>query len=315
MEKMKRGYAVPVRNITELIGNTPLVKLNKLDHELPGDIYAKLEFFNPGGSIKDRVAKAMVEAAERDGRLKPGMTIVEPTSGNTGIGLSLISAAKGYRMLVVMPENMSGERRKLMKAFGAELVLTPASGGMKAAIEKADELVGSGKEYFMPQQFKNPANPEAHRRTTALEIWEQTNRQIDCLIAGVGTGGTITGISETLKDIKFTLRTVAVEPSASNVLSGGRPGRHGIQGIGAGFIPDILNMDIIDEIMHVDDRDAALMTRILAKKEGIFAGISSGAALWAAVLVASRPECRKKTIVVILPDSGERYLSTDLFDG
>ena len=299
-------------NILELIGNTPLVKLNKLTDKRGANIFAKLESFNPGGSIKDRIALAMIEQAEKNGQLKAGGVIVEATSGNTGIGLALVAAVKGYRLILTMPENMSVERRNLLEALGAEVVLTPVETGMAGAINKAEEL-GQGKDYFIPQQFKNPANPEVHRLTTAEEIWRDTEGKVDILVSGVGTGGTITGVAEVIKKRKPEFKAIAVEPTDSPVLSGGKPGSHKIQGIGAGFIPDVLQTELIVEIVKVADEDAGVMTRRLAREEGILAGISSGAAVWAALEVAKRRENEGKLIVVVLPDTGERYLSTWLF--
>lgn len=301
-------------NIMETIGNTPLVRLNRISNGLAGSILAKLEFFNPMSSVKDRIGYAMIDAAEKEGKLRFGMTIVEPTSGNTGIALAFVAAAKGYRIILTMPETMSLERQKLLKAFGAELILTPGSEGMKGAIRKAEELVSQHEDYFMPQQFKNPANPEIHRKSTAVEIWEDTDGKVDILVAGVGTGGTITGVAEIIKPLKPTFRTVAVEPADSPVLSGGKPGPHKLQGIGAGFIPDILNKEIIDEVITVTDKDAGATARRVAKEEGILVGISSGAAIWAAIQVASRADSKGKMIVVIVPSCGERYLSTWLFE-
>jgi cysteine synthase A len=301
-------------DITETIGHTPLVRLNKLAAGLEASVVAKVESFNPLSSVKDRIGLSMIEAAEREGTIGPETIIVEPTSGNTGIGLAFVCAARGYKLLLVMPDTMSVERRKLVKALGAELLLTPGSEGMSGAVRKVEELAASDSRYFVPQQFRNPANPDVHRRTTALEIWEDTNGQIDVLVAGVGTGGTITGVGEVLKEHKPQLEVVAVEPARSPVLSGGEPGSHGIQGIGAGFIPDVLNLEIVDEVITVEDEDAMLTARRLAAEEGILAGISSGAATYAALEVARRPEHRGQLIVVILPDSGERYLSTSLFE-
>lgn len=301
-------------NVTELIGNTPLVRINQLSKGTGAVVAVKLESFNPAHSIKDRIAAAMIETAELDGKLKKGMTIVEPSSGNTGIGLSMVAAAKGYPIMIFLPENFSRERRLMMRAYGAELVLTPASEGMSGAIKRAEELVFQEPDkYFLPQQFKNPANPEIHRKTTAEEIWRDTDGKIDILIAGVGTGGTITGVGEVLKSRKPSMQIIAVEPDASPVLSGGSKGPHQIQGIGAGFIPDVLNTQIYDEVIRVKNEDAMSMARRLAVEEGILVGISSGAAMWAALQVAARPESFEKLIVVIIPDFGERYLSTGLF--
>jgi cysteine synthase A len=297
-------------DITETIGNTPLVALNRIGRGLPARLVAKLESFNPLSSVKDRIGKAMVESAEEIGLLKPGMTIIEPTSGNTGIALAFVAAVKGYRLILTMPDTMSIERRKLLQLLGADLILTPGLKGMKGAIEKAEQMAAENSDYFMPQQFNNPANPEIHRRTTALELWEDTDGEIDILVAGVGTGGTITGVGEVLKELKPTFRTVAVEPMDSPVLSGGPAGPHKIQGIGAGFVPQILNREIIDEIIKIGNEEAGVAARRLAKEEGILAGISSGAALAAALQVAARLENANKLVVVILPDTGERYLST-----
>jgi len=301
-------------DITELIGNTPLVRLNRVTQGLGAEVVAKLEFFNPCASLKDRIGVAMLEAARRKGFLRPGTVIVEPTSGNTGIGLAFVCAARGYRLLIVMPENMSPERRRLLRAFGAELVLTPEKEGMAGAVRRAEELVAENSAYFMPQQFKNPANPEAHRKTTGEEIWRDTEGRVDMVVAGVGTGGTITGLAEALKPRKPELRCIAVEPAASAVLSGGRPGPHRIQGIGAGFIPAVLKPELLDEVIKVEDEEAAQMALRLIREEGILAGISSGAAAWAALELAKRPENRGKLIVVIFPDSAERYLSTWPFE-
>lgn len=301
-------------NITELIGNTPLVRLNRITAGLNAQVVCKLEYFNPLSSVKDRIAVAMIEAAERSGELKPGMTVLEATSGNTGIGLAFVCAAKGYRCLLVMPDTMSRERRALLRALGADLVLTPGPEGMPGAIKKAEEIAASAPgEYFIPQQFDNPANPEIHRRTTAEEIWRDTDGQCDILVAGVGTGGTITGIGEVIKARKPSFYVVAVEPEASAVLSGKPRGRHEIQGIGAGFIPKVLNTKIYDEIIPVSEANSMEMARLLAREEGIFAGISSGAAVWAALQVAKRPESAGKMIVVIIPSTGERYLSTPTY--
>ncbi|MGI6284489.1 cysteine synthase A [Neomoorella humiferrea] len=298
-------------DITRLIGKTPVVKLQRLA-ENGADVYVKLEYFNPGASVKDRIALGMVEAAEAEGRLKPGSTIVEPTSGNTGIGLAMIAAVRGYRLIIVMPETMSIERRKLLAAYGAEFILTPGHLGMKGAVEKAQELVRENPDYFMPQQFENPANPEIHRRTTAREILEQMGKELDAFVAGVGTGGTITGVGEVLKREIPGIKIIAVEPAASPVLSGGRPGPHKIQGIGAGFVPSVLRTDLLDEIITVSNEDAIMTARNLARKEGLLVGISSGAAVYAALQVA-RTLGRGKKVLVIAPDTGERYLSTELF--
>ncbi|WP_416387386.1 cysteine synthase A [Caminicella sporogenes] len=300
-------------NILELIGNTPMVKLNKIVHKNSADIYLKLEFFNPGSSVKDRIALNMIEDAEKRGLLKKGGTIVEPTSGNTGIGLAMIGAAKGYRVILVMPDTMSVERRKLLKAFGADLVLTDGTKGMRGAIEKAEEILKKNPNYFMPQQFKNKANPEIHKKTTAREILIQMDNNFDMFIAGVGTGGTLTGIGEVIKEELPNVKVIAVEPEASPILSGGRAGNHKIQGIGAGFIPDVLNIDVIDEVFKVKDEDAYETSRKVAVEEGILVGISSGAAIFAAIQKAKELGKGKK-IVVIVPSYGERYLSTPLFD-
>lgn len=297
------------QNITELIGNTPLVYLSKLAQGLPGRVVAKLEFFNPCGSVKDRIAVSMIEEAERQGLLGPDSTIIEPTSGNTGIGLAFVCAQRGYRLILTMPESVSVERRKILTRFGAEVVLTPQEEGMRGAVRKAEELLAQIPNSFMPQQFKNPANPKIHRETTAEEIWRDTDGTIDIFVAGVGTGGTITGVAEVLKPRKPSLRVVAVEPARSPVLSGGQPGQHKIQGIGAGFVPDVLRLELVDEIIRVEDDAAFATAERLAKEEGILAGISSGAAAWAALEVAKRLENRDKLIVVVLPDTGERYLS------
>ncbi|KPL16092.1 MAG: cysteine synthase [Bacteroides sp. SM23_62] len=301
-------------NITELIGKTPLVKLNNVTKDVSANLVAKLEFFNPAGSVKDRIAKSMIEDAEGRGALDKDTVIIEPTSGNTGIGLAMVSAAKGYRLVLTMPESMSIERRNILKAFGAELVLTPAEKGMNGAIEKAVELAGDNKRSFIPQQFKNPANPEIHRQTTALEIWNDTGGQVDILVSGVGTGGTITGVAEVIKERKPEFMAVAVEPADSPVLAGREPGPHKIQGIGAGFVPDVLNTKIIDEIIQVSNENAIKTARRLIREEGIFCGISSGAAAYAALEVAGRAENSYKMIVVVLPDTGERYLTTSLFE-
>lgn len=303
--------AKKAESILDLIGDTPLVRLNRLPPPGSAAVWAKLERYNPGGSVKDRIAKAMIEAAEESGALKPGGVIIEPTSGNTGIGLAMTAAVKGYRLILVMPETMTAERRALLKAYGAELILTPGQTGMKGAIAKAEELVRK-HGYFMPQQFTNPANPEVHRRTTAAEIMAQLGH-LDAFVAGVGTGGTITGVGEILKDILPGIQIVAVEPADSAVLSGGSPGKHSIQGIGAGFVPDIINTSVIDQVIRVEDEDARETARSLARDEGILSGISSGAAAWAAIQVARRLG-EGKVVVTLLPDTGERYLSTGLFD-
>jgi cysteine synthase A len=301
-------------SITEAIGRTPLVRIRKLNAEGGAVIYAKLEGLNPFGSVKDRIGLSMIEAAEKEGKLREGSTIVEPTSGNTGIALAAVAAAKGYRVVLTMPETMSVERRKLLSAYGAELVLTEGARGMKGAIAKAEELARAHPDWYMPMQFDNPANPAAHRATTAEEIWDDTGGKVDILVSGVGTGGTLTGVGEVLKKRKPGFRVVAVEPDASPVLSGGQPGPHRIQGIGAGFVPSVLNKGLIDEIVKVSDANAGEVARRVAREEGILVGISSGAALWAALELSKRPENAGKTIVVILPSNGERYLSTWLFD-
>lgn len=302
-------------SLTELIGRTPLLELENFEkqHQLNAKLIAKLEYFNPAGSVKDRIAKAMIDDAEQSGRLRPGSVIVEPTSGNTGIGLASVAAARGYRMIITMPETMSVERQKLLKAYGAELVLTEGSKGMKGAIAKAQELSEEIPEAVVLGQFSNPANPKVHRETTGPEIWEDTNGRIDLFVAGIGTGGTITGVGEFLKSKNPAVKIVAVEPADSPVLSGGLPGPHKIQGIGAGFVPEILNTGVYDEIIQVQNESAFKAGREIAKTEGLLVGISSGAALWAAAELAKRPENAGKTIVVLLPDTGERYLSTALF--
>ncbi len=300
-------------SITELVGNTPLVRINRMAGDAKAQLVAKLEYFNPAGSVKDRIGLSMIEAAEQEGKLKPDSIILEPTSGNTGIALAFVAAAKGYRCVLVMPETMSQERRMLLKAYGAELILTPGSEGMLGAIRKAEELAAQDPRYFIPQQFQNPANPEVHRRTTAEEIWRDTAGQVDIVVAGVGTGGTITGVGEVLKARKPDVKMIAVEPKGSPVLSGGTPGPHMIQGIGAGFVPQVLNTEIIDEVIPVANEDAFARARQAAREEGLLVGISSGAALHAAIQVAQRPENAGKLIVVIIPSNGERYLSTALF--
>lgn len=303
-------------NITELVGNTPLLELKNIEkeHGLSATVLAKLEYFNPAGSVKDRIAKAMIEDAEAKGLLKKGSVIIEPTSGNTGIGIAAVAASKGYRVIITMPETMSVERRNLMKAYGAELVLTPGHLGMKGAIARADELAKEIPGSFIPSQFKNPANPAAHQRTTGAEIWNDTDGKVDILVAGVGTGGTISGTGAYLKEKNPDIKIVAVEPKGSPVLSEGKPGPHKIQGIGAGFVPDTLNTKIYDEIITVENEEAFYMGREIAGKEGILVGISSGAAVFAASELAKRPENKGKVIVAILPDTGERYLSTAMFD-
>ncbi len=310
--KLTRGIA---RDSTELIGNTPLVRLNRITEGIKAEVVAKLESFNPIGSVKDRIGVAMIVDAEDRGLIKKDTVIVEPTSGNTGISLAFVCAARGYKLILTMPDTMSLERRQLLSIFGAELVLTPGAEGMPGAIRKAEQLIAGNPNYFMPQQFKNLANPEVHRLTTAEEIWRDTNGKVDILISGVGTGGTITGVAEVIKKRKPEFRAIAVEPVDSPVLSGGKPGGHKIQGIGAGFVPDVLRTDLIDEIIGVTNDDAGTMARRLAKEEGILAGISSGAAACAALEVARRPESEGKLIVVVLPDTGERYLTTWLFQG
>jgi cysteine synthase A len=301
-------------NITALIGRTPLVSINRIGAGLPGRIVAKLESFNPCSSVKDRIGFSMIEAAEQEGRIGPDTILLEPTSGNTGIGLAFVAAVRGYRLVLTMPDTASLERRKILKAFGAEIVLTPGGEGMPGAIRRAQELAASDSHYVILQQFANPANPAIHRRTTAEEIWRDTDGTIDILVCGVGTGGTITGVSEVIKSRKRSFRAVAVEPSGSPVLSGGAPGPHKIQGLGAGFVPEVLRTDLIDEVITVSNEAAGIMARRLAREEGILSGISCGAAMEAAVAVAAREDSRGKLIVVVLPDTGERYLSTWLFE-
>jgi cysteine synthase A len=300
-------------NVTELIGNTPLVRLRRISKESGADVVAKLEFANPGGSVKDRIGLAMIEAAEREGKIKPDTVILEPTSGNTGIALALVCAARGYKCTLVMPETMSKERRMLLRAYGADLVLTSGSEGMPGAIRKAEEMAAAGEHYFVPQQFENPANPEVHRRTTAEEIWRDSDGKVDVIVAGIGTGGTITGIGEVIKGHKPDARCVGVEPDGSPVLSGGQKGPHALQGIGAGFVPKVLNTEIYDAIVRVTNDDAFTSARRIAREEGLLVGISSGAAIWAAEQIARQAENRGKMIVVIVPSNGERYLSTALF--
>jgi len=300
-------------DVTQLVGNTPLVRLRRVTDGAGADIVAKLEFFNPAHSVKDRIGVAMIEAAEQAGLIKPDTIIVEPTSGNTGIALAMVCAARGYRCVLTMPETMSKERRMLLRAYGAELILTPGPEGIGGAIKKAEELVASDPRYFMPQQFKNAANPEVHRKTTAEEIWRDTDGKADILVSGIGTGGTITGVGEVIKARKPEFKCVAVEPDASPVLSGGQKGPHAIQGLGAGFVPDVLNTGVYDEVVRVTNEDAFETARRTAREEGLLVGISSGAAIWAAVQVAKRPENAGKLIVVIVPSFGERYLSTPLF--
>jgi cysteine synthase A len=302
-------------DLTKTVGNTPLVKLNRVTLGLDATVLVKLESFNPLSSVKDRIGVSMIEAAERAGHIKDDTIILEPTSGNTGIALAFVSAVKGYKLVLVMPETMSIERRKLLKALGADLVLTPGSQGMKGAVSTAEEMLAKDpRYYYIPQQFRNPSNPEVHRKTTAEEIWRDTDGKVDILVAGVGTGGTITGIADVIKSRKPGFKAIAVEPSDSPVLSGGKPGPHKIQGLAPGFVPDVLRLDLVDEIIKVEYDDAIKTARRLAKEEGILVGISSGAAAWAGLQVAARPENKGKQIVVILPDTGERYLSTELFE-
>ncbi len=308
--KLRRGIA---KDLTELIGNTPLVSLNRITEGAKGEVVAKLESFNPLGSVKDRIGVAMIIDAEEKGLIKKDTVIVEPTSGNTGIALAFVCAARGYKLVLTMPDTMSVERRQLLSALGAELLLTPGAEGMAGAIKRAEQLVAENTGYYMPQQFKNSSNPEIHRLTTAEEIWRDTEGKVDILVAGVGTGGTITGVAEVLNKRKPGFKAIAVEPAASPVLSGGKPGAHKIQGIGAGFKPDVLRLDLVAEVVKVSNENAGITARRLAREEGILAGISSGAAVWAALQVARRKESEGKLIVVILPDTGERYLSTWLF--
>ena len=312
VEKRKRRPKI-ANNAIELLGNTPLVRFNKITEGAVANVLGKLEAYNPGFSVKDRIGVAMIEDGEKRGVLNKDTVIIEPTSGNTGIALAWVAAVKGYKLILVMPETMSIERRILLKAFGAELVLTPGSEGMPGAIRKAEQLLASTPNAWTPQQFKNPANPEIHRNTTALEIWDDTDGQIDILIGGVGTGGTITGVAQALKPLKPGIQIIAVEPAASPVLSGGKPSPHKIQGIGAGFIPDVVDLKLVDEIIPVSNEDAIATARSIAQNEGLLVGISGGAATWVALQVAKRPENSGKNIVVVLPDTGERYLSTVLF--
>jgi cysteine synthase A len=300
--------------ISELIGHTPLLRLNRITQGCKAEVIAKLESFNPCGSVKDRIGFSMIEAAEKAGLIKKDTIILEPTSGNTGIALAFICAAKGYPLALTMPDTMSAERIHLLRMFGAEVILTPGNEGMTGAVKAAEEMASKESRYFIPQQFKNPANPKIHRETTALEIWEDTDGHVDVFVAGVGTGGTITGISDVIKKKKPEFKAIAVEPENSPVLSGGRPGPHKIQGIGAGFVPEVLRMDLVDEVIKVSNEDAGLLARRLAKEEGVLAGISSGAAVWGAIEVAKRQENEGKMIVVLLPDTGERYISTWLFN-
>ncbi len=313
--KARKGRMRIANNITELIGKTPLIKLSRIAKDVGAEVVGKLESFNPCGSVKDRIGVSMIEAAEKKGLIKKNTILVEPTSGNTGISLAFVAAVKGYPLILVMPETMSLERRSLLRAFGAELVLTPSSEGMNGAVKKAEELAAKDPRIFIPQQFKNPANPAIHRQTTAREIWEDTAGKVDILVSGVGTGGTFTGVAQVIKKKKPTFKAIAVEPADSAVLSGREPGSHKIQGIGAGFIPEVLDTQLIDEVIQVKNEEARETTRRLIKEEGILAGISSGAAVFAALKVAEREDSKGKLIVVILPDTGERYLSTDLFGG
>ncbi|MBM4348551.1 MAG: cysteine synthase A [Deltaproteobacteria bacterium] len=302
------------KSICELVGRTPLLRLNRMAEGCQGEVVAKLESFNPCGSIKDRIGVSMIDAAERAGLIRKDTIILEPTSGNTGIALAFVCASRGYPLVLTMPDSMSEERVRLLKMFGAEVILTSGNEGMTGAVKKAEEMVRTDPRYFIPQQFRNPANPEIHKKTTALEIWEDTDGKVEILVAGVGTGGTITGISEVIKKKKPELKSIAVEPGNSPVLSGGKPGPHKIQGIGAGFIPEVFRMDLVDEVIRVSNENAVLFTKRLAQEEGLLAGISSGAAAWAAIEVAKRKENRGKMIVVILPDTGERYLSAGLLN-
>ena len=302
------------KDITETVGKTPLVRLNRVTEGIQATVLAKLESFNPLSSVKDRIGKSMIEAAEQAGLIREDTVILEPTSGNTGIALAFVCAARGYRLVLTMPDTMSVERRRLLQALGAELTLTPGAEGMPGAVRKAEEMAAQDSHYLIPQQFKNPANPEIHRRTTAEEIWRDTDGGVDILVAGVGTGGTVTGVAQAIKERKKSFQAIVVEPAGSPILSGGSPGPHKIQGIGAGFVPDVLRVDLVDEVIQVENEQAAGMARRLAREEGILAGISAGAAAFAALQVAARPENSDRLIVVILPDTGERYLSTGLFN-
>ncbi|MBM4277960.1 MAG: cysteine synthase A [Deltaproteobacteria bacterium] len=302
------------KSICELVGRTPLLRLNRMTKDCCAEVVAKLESFNPCGSVKDRIGVSMIDAAERAGLIRKDTIILEPTSGNTGIALAFVCASRGYPLVLTMPDSMSEERVRLLKMFGAEVILTSGNEGMTGAVKKAEEMARTDPRYFIPQQFRNPANPEIHKKTTALEIWEDTDGKVDILVAGVGTGGTVTGISEVIKKKKPELKSIAVEPENSPVLSGGKPGPHKIQGIGAGFIPEVFRMDLVDEVIRVSNENAVLFTKRLAQEEGLLAGISSGAAAWAAIEVAKRKESRGKMIVVILPDTGERYLSAGLLN-